>query len=664
MTVQRALLTLAISAGLLALAGCKGSNPTGTTGTTGATGTPGGSTLAVDPNETADQFVTRVNKEMRADYVEATAAQWLSETYINDDSQLVASKANERNLAKVGNYAEAARGYEGKPMTPETERSLKLLRLGITIPPPKNPASLAELTKVGAKLNGDYGAGKYCPDANNPATCLDIGKIEDILSDVPNRSYDEQLSAWKGWHTISVPMRPAYQRFVELNNEGAKDQGFANTGELWRSGYDMKPADFQVETDRLWNQVKPLYDQLQCYTKNKLVEKYGAQGEVNGMIPAHLTGNLWQQDWSNLWPIVQPYAGVPKLDITKALQAQREAKLAALLADFQKTNSRDPSADERIEVSRAADLAQAKAMVKEAEGFYVSLGMPKLPGKFWDKAQFTQPRDRDVVCHASAWPMTMDGDDVRIKMCIKPDEDSYETIYHELGHIYYYLAYKDLPAIFQNGANDGFHEAIGDTIVLSMTPDYLNAMGLVDKPVVSQEAVINSQMRKALSGVAFLPFGLMIDRWRWGVFDGSIKPGQYNKAWWDLKAKYQGVAPATPRGEEFFDAGAKYHVPGNTPYTRYFLARVLQFQFYKSLCDASGFKGPLHECSFANNPEAGKRFWAMLQKGASQPWQATMKELTGSEQLDGSAVLEYFAPLKGWLDEQNKGKQCGWQQPG
>ena len=644
MTVQRALLSLAISASLLTLAV--------------------GSAAAADPKETADQFVARVNKEMRADYVEATAAQWLSETYINDDSQLVASKANERNLAKVGSYAEAARGYEGKPMTPETARALKLLRLGITIPPPKNPESLAELTKVGAKLNGDYGAGKYCPDANNTATCLDIGKIEDILADVPNKSYDEQLSAWQGWHTISVPMRPAYQRFVALNNEGAKDQGFANTGELWRSGYDMKPADFQVETDRLWNQVKPLYDQLQCYTKNKLVEKYGVQGEVMGMIPAHLTGNLWQQDWSNLWPIVQPYAGVPKLDITKALHAQREAKFAALLADYRKTNGREPSAAERIEVSRAADLAQAKAMVKEAEGFYVSLGMPKLPGKFWDKAQFTQPRDRDVVCHASAWPMTMDGDDVRIKMCIKPDEDSYETIYHELGHIYYYLAYKDLPAIFQNGANDGFHEAIGDTIVLSMTPDYLNSMGLVDKPVVSQEAVINSQMRKALSGVAFLPFGLMIDRWRWGVFDGSIKPGQYNKAWWDLKAKYQGVAPATPRGEEFFDAGAKYHVPGNTPYTRYFLARVLQFQFYKSLCDASGFKGPLHECSFANNPEAGKRFWTMLQKGASQPWQATMKELTGSEQLDGSAVLEYFAPLKGWLDEQNKGKQCGWQQPG
>jgi peptidyl-dipeptidase A len=300
-------------------------------------------------------------------------------------------------------------------------------------------------------------------------------------------------------------------------------------------------------------------------------------------------------------------------------------------------------------------------MVKSAEDFYASLGMPRLPESFWNKAQFIQPRDRDVVCHASAWPMTLDGDDVRIKMCIKPDAESLETIYHELGHSYYYLSYKQLPALFQNGANDGFHEAIGDTIVLSMTPDYLNSIGLVDTPTVSHEAEINSQMRRALAGVAFLPFGLMIDRWRWGVFDGSITPDHYNQAWWELKAKYQGVAPVTPRGDEFFDPGAKYHVPGNTPYTRYFLARVLQFQFLKSLCESSGYKGPLNQCSFANSPEAGKKYWAMLSKGASQPWQKTLKELTGSEQLDGGAILEYFAPLNTWLQEQNKGQACEWK---
>ena len=617
---------------------------------------------AAEKSETADQFIARVNAELRADYAENASAAWLASTYINDDSQLVSSKANERGLIKLGEYVKQAKRFDGTPMSAETARAMELLKLGITVPPPNDPAHLAELTQVGARMEGMYGAGKYCPDANNPATCMDIGKIEDVLAATDKSTYEQQLQAWEGWHTISIPMRKDYQRFAELSNEGARDQGFANTGELWRSGYDMKPADFTAETDRLWGEVKPLYDQLHCYTRNKLVGKYGAdKGEIHGMIPAHLTGNLWQQDWSNLWPILEPYSGVPKLDITAALQKQRDAKYAALLADFAKANGHPASATEAVEVGRAADLAQAKSMVKEAENFYVSLGMPKLPDSFWETAQFIKPRDRDVVCHASAWPMTMDGS-VRIKMCIKPDEDSYTTIYHELGHVYYYLSYQKSPALFQAGANDGFHEAIGDTIVLSMTPEYLNSLGLVDKPTVSDEAMINDLMHRALTKVAFLPFGLMIDRWRWGVFDGSITPEHYNQAWWDLKAKYQGVAPTTPRGENFFDPGAKYHVPGNTPYTRYFLADILQFQFYKSLCDAAGYKGPLSQCSFANNPEAGRRYWAMLSKGASQPWPKTLKELTGGERLSAEPVLEYFAPLKDWLEVQNKGQTCGWQE--
>jgi peptidyl-dipeptidase A len=474
-----------------------------------------------------------------------------------------------------------------------------------------------------------------------------------------SRDYATQLDAWKGWHTIAIPMRKDYQRFVELSNEGAKELGFANTGELWRGGYDMSPADFQAETDRLWGQVKPLYEQLQCYTKNKLVGKYGDKGEVHGMLPAHLTGNLWQQDWGNLGPLLEPFPGKGgDLDVTGALVKQRNAIYDEMLAKEGGVGATTP--ERRVEIGRAADLEHAKRMARLAESFYTGLGMPKLPDSFYTDSQLIQPRDRDVVCHASAWPMDLEGQ-VRIKMCIKPNEEELTTIYHELGHVYYYLAYKDKTALFQNGAHDGFHEAIGDTIVLSMTPEYLHSIGLVGTPEVSQEAVINSQMRMALAKVAFLPFGLMIDRWRWGVFDGSIKPENYNQAWWDLKAKYQGVAPVTPRGEDFFDPGAKYHVPGNTPYTRYFLSHVLQFQFYKSLCDAAGYKGPLYECSFYGNKAAGAKFEAMLSKGASQPWQQTMKELTGGEKMDATAVLEYFAPLQTWLKQQNEGKSCGWQ---
>ncbi|MGN6224723.1 M2 family metallopeptidase, partial [Pseudoxanthomonas sp.] len=440
---------------------------------------------------------------------------------------------------------------------------------------------------------------------------------------------------------------------------GAKEMGFADAGEAWRAGYDMPPAQFAAETDRLWGQVKPLYEQLHCYTRTKLQATYGVEkGQVNGLLPAHLMGNMWQQDWGNLWDMLEPYKGAGSLDITGALEKQYQADYQAALAKA----GPGPGTDKLFQAEREAQLQVAKQMTERAQDFYTSLGMPKLPESYWTKTQFIKPMDRDVVCHASAWDMNMSGD-VRTKMCIKPNEEDFTTIYHELGHVYYYLAYNKLPPLFQTGAHDGFHEAIGDTMVLAMTPDYLKSIGMVGEQQQSNEALINAQMRMALAKVSFMPFGLMIDRWRWGVFDGSIKPADYNKAWWELKAKYQGVAPATARGEDFFDPGAKYHVPGNTPYTRYFLSHVLQFQFYKGLCDAAGYKGPLYNCSFYGNKVAGQRFWAMLEKGASQPWQATLKELSGTEKMDASAVLEYFAPLQEWLKQQNEGQTCGWQAP-
>lgn len=645
MKPTRAIIALAISAGLLTLAACNKSADTAST--------------AAAPSETADAFIARVNKTQADITPEMTSAQWLASTYINADSQRVAAAANERALTLNNAFIDQAKTYDESKESPDTARALHLIKTAASLPAPKDPAKLKELTEITSRMEATYGAGKYCKDADH---CLDIGQVSEILADTSHSSYDQQLDAWQGWHTISVPMRKDYQRFVELTNEGAKDMGFANTGEVWRSGYDMPAADFQVEADRIWGQVQPLYEQLQCYTREKLVAKYGAdKGQVNGMIPAHLTGNLWQQDWGNLWPILEPYKDAGSLDITSALQKQRDGILGELVSKAGGMSKL--TAQQQVDLERQADLEMATRMTKLAESFYTGLGMPALPESFYKDSQLLQPRDRDVVCHASAWPMNTSGE-VRIKMCIKPNEEDLTTIYHELGHVFYYLAYKDLPPMFQNGAHDGFHEAIGDTIVLSMTPDYLASIGLVDKPAVSEEAVINSQMRMALAKVAFLPFGLMIDRWRWGVFDGSITPDHYNQAWWQLKAKYQGVAPVDARGEEFFDAGAKYHVPGNTPYTRYFLSHILQFQFYKSLCEASGHTGPLYTCSFANNPEAGKRYWAMLQKGASQPWQQTLKELTGGEQMDGSAVLEYFAPLQEWLKKQNEGKTCGWQPTG
>ena len=649
---RQTLLVLAVVASL-AVSACK-REPTPV-----VDGSASAATAAATRDETADQFIARVNAEMKAMYPELTAAQWLSNTYINDDSQLLAAKANEKFLSSLNHWIEQSKRFEGQQMSPETARAITLLKLGTSMPAPKDPEKLAELTRIATKMEGMYGAGSYCKVAGDSKSCRQLGELEDVLRS--GRDYNDQLDAWQGWHTISQPMRQDYQRFVELVNEGAKELGYADAGEMWRAGYDMTPAELSAETDRLWGQVKPLYEQLHCYARTKLEAQYPGKGTVEGgLLPAHLLGNMWQQDWGNLWDVLAPYneqqAG--SLDISGALERRYQNDLNAGLA---RENALIDT-DRRVEVARVAQLEDAKKMTHQAEEFYTSLGMPKLPESYWQKTQFIKPRDRDVVCHASAWDMNMEGD-VRTKMCIKPNEEDFTTIYHELGHVYYYLAYNKLPPIFQTGAHDGFHEAIGDTIVLSMTPKYLQSIGLLDGAQTSQEALINSQMRMALAKVSFLPFGLMIDRWRWGVFDGSIKPEQYNQAWWDLKARYQGVAPVTPRGEEFFDAGAKYHVPGNTPYTRYFLSHVLQFQFYKALCDAAGYQGPLYDCSFAGNKAAGEKFWAMLSKGNSQPWQKTMKELTGGEQMDASAVLEYFAPLQDWLKQQNEGKSCGWQVP-
>lgn len=625
MTFRTCLIAASVA---VALAGCSAESGNSATAAAPPAANAPAATTATGARTAADAdaFVKRVTDEYIANYRENTAAEWVAQTYINADTEVLSSKANERSLQRLTANVEAAKAFASTPgLSPATARTLMLLKLQTAMPAPKDPARLSELATIASRLNATYGAGKYCEDEAKPETCQDIIAISKTMAD--SRDWDTTLEAWRRWHTISKPMRGDYARFAELVNEGSREMGFANAGEMWRSGYDMDPAAFRAETDRLWSQVQPLYTDLQCYVQGKLAQQYGDKMPGDHTIPAHITGNLWAQDWAALYPMVEPYKGVSSLDVDGALAKQKY---------------------------------DAERMTRSAEDFYKSLGMPALPDSFWRLSQLTQPRDRDVVCHASAWDIDMKGD-VRIKMCIQPNEEDFRTIYHELGHVYYYLAYNDLPPLFQSGAHDGFHEAIGDTIQLSLTPAYLSKIGLVGANAASEEAMINAQMKLALEKVVFLPFGKLIDEWRWGVFDGSIKPENYNAAWWELRRKYQGVAPTIARTEEDFDPGAKYHVPGNTPYMRYFLAHILQFQFQKALCDAAGHQGPLHECSIYGNAEAGKRYWAMMSKGQSQPWPQTLKELTGGEQMDATPILDYFAPLHAWLKQQNEGKACGWQ---
>lgn len=573
--------------------------------------------------ENADAFVERLNRELADLSREQSAAGFAYATFINVDTEFLNAKANERVLGYFSGAVENAKTYKPDQLSPNAARSIELLKLGVAAPAPADATKRAELASITSKMEGMYGAAKYCP--KGPESCKDQTELSDILAN--SRNYDELTDAWTGWHSTARPLRKDYVRFVELANEGARELGFADLGTMWRSNYDMPPDDFTKEAARLWEQVKPLYGSLHCYVRGKLQKTYGQEHVPSGKpIPAQLLGNMWAQQWGEIYPLVEPYPGATDVNVTAALEKQKY----------------DP-----VKITQSA------------ENFYVSLGFPKLPQTFWERSLLAKPRDRDVQCHASAWHM--DGkEDVRIKQCIEPTQEHLMTVYHELGHVFYYLSYKDQPYLYQSGANDGFHEAIGDTVNLSMTPAYLHQIGLAGAVKPSKEATINQQMRLALDKLAFLPFGKLIDEWRWKVFSGEIKPENYNAAWWQLREQYQGVAAPVPRTEEDFDPGAKYHIPANTPYTRYFLSYILQFQFHRALCQASGFKGPLNECSIYGNEEAGKRFREMLALGQSQPWQDTLEKLTGTREMDASAITEYFAPLLAWLEEQNKGQTCGW----
>nr|WP_245540448.1 M2 family metallopeptidase [Solimonas variicoloris] len=607
----------------------------------------------------ADAFMAGVNDDYRQFIPYLSAAQWTQATFINDDTQRLSSRANDEWLGYLGGKLDESKRFNGVEMGKDTARGMLLLKLSTANPAPNDAAKRGELTRVLAHMEANYGAGKWCPQPGAP--CLNLSDIEKIIDD-PARTPQERAAAWVGWHETAKSIKPDYEKFVELSNEGARELGFANLGEMWRAGYDMSPAEFEQTVEKLWTQLQPLYEALHCDVRAKLNGKYGdAVVPKDGLIPAHLLGNMWAQQWSNIYPLVQPYpladqSGAGSLDVSAALRQRRDADYRKLVAAAKGA----PTALELAELAHQADAQFALETTRIAEDFYTSIGFPPLPASFYEKSMLLRPRDRDVVCHASAWDMNMQGD-VRIKMCIEPREEDLFTIHHEMGHIYYDLMYNALPPIFQNAAHDGFHEAIGDTITLSLTPAHLAKIGLVPEQKTDERALINAQMKLALDKITFLPWGKLVDQWRWKVFAGDIKPAQYNEGWWQLREAYQGVSAPVARAADDFDPGAKYHIPGNTPYTRYFLAFVLQFQFQKALCDAAGFDGPLYECDIYGNKAAGAKYMEMLKAGASQPWQDTLEKLTGQREMDASALIEYFQPLMNYLKQQNEGLACGWQ---
>ena len=583
----------------------------------------GGSSTAAPSAADAKAFLTTVNDTVKKLGIEGAQAGWVAQNFITPDTEALDARATQANADAIARFAKESTKFDKVQVSADERRQLDVLKVSLVLATPADPKEAEEVTKLNTRMRSAYGTGKWCADAAKPNACLNIDDITKVMA--TSRNERELRQAWEGWHTVSPPMRQDYARFAELSNKGARELGFADTGAMWRAKYDMPPDAFTKELDRLWEQVRPLYLELHAYVRMKLREKYGDTVSATGPLPAHLLGNIWAQDWSNVYDLVAPKNADPGYSLTDILKRQ-------------KTSPVD--------------------MVKIGERFYTSLGFDPLPKTFWERSLFTRPRDREVVCHASAWDVNAESD-VRIKMCIDQTAEDFTTIHHELGHNFYQRAYQDLAPIYRDSANDGFHEAIGDTIALSVTPEYLVRIGLLDKaPDASRD--IGLLMSRALEKVAFLPFGLLIDQWRWKVFSGEVPPSEFNKAWWDLRLKYQGLAPPAPRGEEFFDPGAKYHVPDNTPYTRYFLADILQFQFHRALAEEAGCTTALHRCSIYESKKAGKRLNEMLRTGLSRPWPDALETLTGSRQMDASAILDYFAPLKQWLDEQTKGQPVGW----
>ncbi len=571
--------------------------------------------------EDAKAFIESSEKAIQEIGEEAGRIAWVNANFITYDTNWLNALMSERTTKLYVTLANQTKQFDGLDLPPDLARKMKLLKLNLTLPAPENdPDKIRKLAQLNTTMETIYGTGKYEIDGEE----LSLSKLSRIMA--TSRDYDKLLEVWRGWRTVSPPMKDMYAEMVGIANQGSQELGFKDTGSMWRSKYDMEPDDFRQDVDRLWGEVKPLYDSLHCYVRGRLVDHYGTDKvPANGPIPAHLLGNMWAQSWGNIYPLVAADEDEQGYDLTKLLEEQNYTPLK---------------------------------MVQTAEGFFTSLGFDPLPETFYERSLITEPRDRDVQCHASAW--NVDGkEDLRIKMCTEVTGEDFNTVHHELGHNFYQRAYNHQSPMYQDDPNDGFHEAIGDMVSLSITPKYLKQIGLLPLDA-SEEVNTNILLAQALDKIAFLPFGLLVDQWRWKVFNGELTPETYNDGWWELREKYQGVTAPVERAADAFDPGAKYHIPNNVPYTRYFLAHIFQFQFYREACRIAGWEGPLAACSIYGNKEVGEKFNAMLETGAALPWQDSLEAFTGSREADATAILEYFAPLKAYLDEQNKGKSCGW----
>lgn len=579
-----------------------------------------------DPSVLAQQWLNQYNTSAETAFFNENSAHWNYETNITDATQQAMSEADVA-FAAFQQDAAANSSKFNQCLVNEYGLSRQLARTS-TVGIKLNPTLTKQLSDIIGNMETVYSTGTVCSlnEINmqqNCSTRWDFGALATILA--TSRDYNLLQYVWQQWrNVVGRPVSQMYQNYVNLGNQGAQNDNFTDVGDFWRSWYE--DADFQKDLDSLWQQVLPLYEQLHAYVRNKLMAQYPNRFQSSA-VPAHLFGNMWSQSWTNLYDFTAPYPNSPTVDVTKAMVQQNYTALK---------------------------------MFHTADKFFQSLGLIPMPEAFWKRSMITKPTNRSVICHPSAWDF-YNRHDYGIKMCTSVTMDDLVVIHHEMGHIQYYMQYSVQPVPFRDGANPGFHEAIGDTMALSVaTLKHLNAIGLLPGYTNSMEQDMNFLYRQALDKVAFLPWSYIVDQWRWAVFNGTLTNNTWNAGWWSLRTKYQGVVPPVARSNTDFDPGAKYHIPNNMPYVRYFVAYILEFQFYQELCNAAGHTGPLHQCDFYQSKSAGTLLSNMLRIGAARPWKEALQIVTGQSSMNASAILTYFQPLMTWLQQQNQGQCFGW----
>uniref|UniRef100_A0A8C1ZDQ6 Angiotensin-converting enzyme n=1 Tax=Cyprinus carpio TaxID=7962 RepID=A0A8C1ZDQ6_CYPCA len=500
-----------------------------------------------------------------------------------------------------------------------------------------SPDKASELRNIMSEMSTIYNTATVCK-IDDPTDCqtLEPG-LESIMAN--SRDYDERLHAWEGWRVASgMKMRPLYEKYVDLKNEAAKLNNYEDHGDYWRGdyetidepGYSYSRDQVMEDARRIYQEILPLYKELHAYVRAKLQDVYPGHIASDACLPAHLLGDMWGRFWTNLYPLMIPYPEKPDIDVSSEMVAQGWDELR---------------------------------LFKEAEKFFMSVNMSAMFDNFWTNSMFIKPEGRDVVCHPTAWDMG-NREDFRIKMCTKVNMDDFLTVHHEMGHNQYQMAYRHQSYLLRDGANEGFHEAVGEIMSLSAaTPSHLQSLGLLPPDFIQDyETDINFLMKQALTIVATLPFTYMLEEWRWQVFKEIIPKDEWMLRWWQMKRDLVGVGEAVPRDESYCDPPALFHVSGDYSFIRYFTRTIYQFQFQEALCEAAGHTGPLYKCDITNSTKAGNKLRHMLELGRSMSWTRALEDVAGTTKMDSQPLLHYFSTLMEWLKEENQknNRVPGW----